>query len=91
MIILLIFIVHSAQSQDVRKLLTESDIDWINVLREITCGVEYLHKRHKLLHNDLKTDNVVITSIPLAGSIRPVIIDFGKACEISKGRGIQSI
>ena len=72
------------QSQDVRKLLT--DIDWINVLGEICCGLEYLHNRHKLLHNDLKTDNVVLTSIPPAGSIGPVIIDFGKACEISKGR-----
>ena len=44
-----------------------------------------MHNRHKLLHNDLKTD-VVLTSIPPAGSIGPVIIDFGKACEISKGR-----
>ena len=40
----------------------------------------------KLVHNDLKTDNVVLTSIPPAGSIGPVIIDFSKACEISKGR-----
>ena len=34
---------HSTQSQDVRKLLT--DIDWINVLGEICCGLEYLHNR----------------------------------------------
>ena len=39
----------------------------------------------KLLHNDLKTD-VVLTSIPPAGLIGPVIIDLGKAYEISKGR-----
>ena len=56
------------------------------MLGEVICGLEYLHNRHKLLHNDLKTDNVVLTSIPPAGSIGPVIIDFGKACEIRKGR-----
>ena len=47
------------------------------------CGLEYLHNRHKILHNDPKTD-VVLTSIPPAGSIGPVIIDFGKACEIRR-------
>ena len=72
------------QSQEVRRLLI--NIDWIHVLSEITCGLEYLHNRHKLLHNDLKADNVVLTPIPPAGSIGPVIIDFGKACEISKSR-----
>ena len=48
------------------------------MLGEISCGLEYLH-------NDLKTD-VILTSVPPAGSIGPVVIDFGKACEISKGR-----
>ena len=44
--------------------------------------------KHKILHNDLKTDNIVLKSTPLADDtiIGAVIIDFGKACEISKGR-----
>ena len=39
------------------------------------------------LHNDLKGDNIVLTSTNLTHySIKAVIIDFGKACETSKGR-----
>ena len=72
------------QSQEVRKSLI--DIDWIKVLTEIICGLEHLHNRHKLLHNDLKADNIILASTALTNSIGPVIIDFGKACEISKGR-----
>lgn len=72
------------QSQEVRKSLI--DIDWIKVLTEIICGFEHLHNRHKLLHNDLKADNIVLASTALTNSIGPVIIDFGKACEISNGR-----
>ena len=37
------------------------------------------------LHNDLKVDNVVIGDT-LSGKLKPYIIDFGKACPVSKGK-----
>ena len=36
-----------------------------------------------MIHNDLKGDNVVLSSSPV---VKPVIIDFGKACETTKGK-----
>ena len=64
----------------------ELNIDWINVLAQVLCGIEHLHNRYKILHNDLKGDNIVLTSSMLTSSIGAVIIDFGKACEASKGQ-----
>ena len=63
----------------------ELQIDWINVLIQVVCGIKYLHSRHKVLHNDLKGDNVVLTS-RLTSSLGAVVIDFGKACEANKGQ-----
>ena len=37
------------------------------------------------LHNDLKVDNVVIGDT-LSGKLKPYIIDFSKACPVSKGK-----
>lgn len=62
----------------------------MEVLKQITCGLEHLNYRYKLLHNDLKGDNIVLTSTNLTQySIKAVIIDFGKACETSKGRSYK--
>lgn len=61
------------------------DIDWKEVLIHIIQGLEHLHNKHKLLHNDLKGDNVLLTST-FQGTLSAVIIDFGKACEVSQGK-----
>lgn len=77
-----------ARSQEVEDLLV--DVHWMEVLKQITCGLEHLHDRYKLLHNDLKGDNIVLTSTNLTQySIKAVIIDFSKACETSKGRSYK--
>ena len=39
-----------------------------------------------IIHNDLKGDNVVLSSSPVLPKVKPVIIDFGKACETTKGK-----
>ena len=63
------------------------NVNWLEILNEITCGLEHLHQKHKILHNDLKGDNIVLTQTTNVGvSIGAVIIDFGKACDISKGK-----
>lgn len=55
------------------------------MLLQIIDGLEHLHSKCKILHNDIKGDNVVLSST-LQGSLSAVIIDFGKACEISQGK-----
>lgn len=35
------------------------DIDWRSVLIQIICALEHLHNREKVLHNDLKGDNIL--------------------------------
>lgn len=62
-------------------------INWKDMLIQVINGLEYLHIRHKVIHNDLKSDNIVLTSTNLQhSSVGAVIIDFGKACEASKGK-----
>lgn len=64
------------------------DIDWRSVLIQIICALEHLHNREKVLHNDLKGDNILLTSTTV-NSLGAVIFDFGKACEVSKGRSYK--
>ena len=37
-------------------------VDWMKVIKQIILGLEHLNSRHKVLHNDLKSDNIVLTS-----------------------------
>ena len=62
------------------------NINWIDLLRQIACDLECLHSKHKLIHNDIKGDNIVLSLAPVVLNVKPVIIDFGKACEIAKGK-----
>ena len=55
-----------------------------DVLVGLCSGVQYVHTSG-FLHNDLKLDNVVLGN-SLSGNLKPYIIDFGKACLITKGR-----
>ena len=45
-------------------------------------GVQFIHSL-RFLHNDLKLDNVVIGST-MSGTLKPYVIDFGKACPRKK-------
>ena len=54
-------------------------IDWMNILKQAIEGCVYLHNNYKTIHNDIKCDNIVLTS----GS---VIVDFGKPCKIDEGK-----
>lgn len=76
--------IHHALSCKVKELV----VDWMKIVSEVLSGLQHLHNKHKILHNDLKTDNIVLKPAPLADNTiaGAVIIDFGKACEISKGR-----
>lgn len=67
----------------------EITIDWIDLLRQTACGMECLHNKYKIIHNDIKGDNIVLSLSPVLPKVKPVIIDFGKACEITKGKAYK--
>jgi serine/threonine protein kinase len=46
--------------------------------------LEYSHML-RILHNDVKTNNIILQTT-IRGGLLPVLIDFGRACFIEKGR-----
>ena len=58
-------------------------IEFLAIIRQLSEVLEYLHA-HQLLHNDIKSDNVMIYK-DLEG-LRPVLIDLGKACKVGDGK-----
>lgn len=63
---------------------------WAVVSAQLAEAVRYLHEEARILHNDLKANNVVFQGEPnlpdASSKIQIVIIDFGKACERENGR-----
>lgn len=62
-------------------------IDWKSVIMQVLSGLDHLHSSLKILHNDLKDDNIVLT---LRTKLNAVIVDFGKACEMGDKNAIHS-
>ena len=76
--------VRSKPHQTTKKIL-DSSYTWINVLAQITEGLTCLHNKYKVIHNDIKMDNICL-SLTITSQIKVVIIDFGKACNTDKGK-----
>ena len=53
-------------------------INFTNVLSGLCSGIEYIHEKVKILHNDIKINNVVLDGNSLAEA-EAILIDFGKA------------
>ena len=60
--------------------------DGLSIILQLSNALKYLHD-HKVLHNDIKTDNVMITKDPL--HFKPTLIDFGKACSFTDAKSKQ--
>jgi len=64
--------------------------EWIALCGQLAEALRYLHHEAKCLHNDIKTDNVLLTKAQgvhvTNGMHSVVLIDFNKATRISEGR-----
>ena len=72
----------------ITTLAQKSTSEWRELLKQIIEGCNCLHSKYKIIHNDLKCDNIVLTSESTLGGLRPIIVDFNKACKIGKGKKI---
>lgn len=55
-------------------------INWTNLLSGLCSGIRYLHNKVKVLHNDIKSNNVVLDGCNLFEA-EAVLLDFGKATD----------
>lgn len=55
-------------------------INWTNLLNGLCSGIRYLHNKVKVLHNDIKSNNVVLDGCNLFEA-EAVLLDFGKATD----------
>ena len=65
---------------------------WLILCAQIVEAMQYLHEDVKIIHNDFKTDNILLTRSPAGSQVQElsceyqiVIIDFGKATDSTKG------
>ena len=57
--------------------------EFVGLIRQLCKILRYLHM-HKILHNDIKCDNVVIYRD--GDGLKCILIDFRKACKIEEGK-----
>ena len=56
---------------------------WINILHCIAMAIKYVH-HHNIIHNDIKSNNIVIEEE--SNSFSGVLVDFGKATAANEGK-----
>lgn len=61
-------------------------VAWKKVIVGSAKGLQYLHSHDKgpILHNDLKSDNIVVGNS--FDCVEPCIVDFGKACFLQNAK-----
>ena len=78
---------HDAIASKIQLISLDNSSTWISILCQITNGLHYIHNKCKIIHNDIKSDNICLTSpITTKLCVQAVIIDFGKACNANKGK-----
>ena len=84
--------VHSAVSSksEILKVLLNNSASWIDILKQIANGLDCMHTKYKVIHNDIKSDNICLTTTSTTKAhVQAVIIDFGKACAITQSKSYK--
>lgn len=78
---------HKALNYDSEQLwFDRSLIDWKVIIIDLLSAVNYLRK-NRILHNDIKSDNIVIDK--RSSTYRCVLIDLGKGCDFNNAKSIN--
>lgn len=61
---------------------------WLGLCGQLLEAFHYLHDEAGILHNDLKSNNILISDTVVAGSLnfQIIVIDFGKATGVDNGK-----
>ena len=73
-----------ANDSDLRSTVRNSKV-LVSLFVDLANALHYIHESENMLHNDVKGNNVVLES-EAVGHLKAILIDFGKACEISKAK-----
>ena len=65
-----------------------TSINWTHLLSGLCSGIRHLHDKVKILHNDIKSNNIVLDGHSLAEA-EAVLVDFGKATDQSSPKSYQ--
>lgn len=76
-------------NEAIRRNMITDGCKWLEICAQIMEALRYLHEEAKLLHNDITTNNILLTDSKIDKMptlIHIVLIDFGKATTINGGR-----
>ena len=74
---------HTALSSVIDGLELNTTV-YMDVLIQLCQGLQFVHTKG-FLHNDLKVDNVVLGH-SYSKTVKPYVVDFGKACTVGDGK-----
>ena len=77
---------HHVITDKSKRNLSEYNMHWKSLLVQISEGIHELHCVYKVLHNDLKNGNIVLAPCSLGKTVNAIIIDFGKASNVTQGK-----
>ena len=70
----------------VRRVLIDEGNVWLYLSAQILDAINYLHHSPCILHNDLTSNNILITTSTKKPMFNIVVIDFGKATKATEGK-----
>ena len=76
-------------SQFIAKKMTSDEDAWLVLCAQLLEAFQYLHNDAKIIHNDLTTNNIIVTNSGLSVSTENhqiIVIDFGKSTSVDQGR-----
>lgn len=87
---MMLFHVNHIQQKHYLIIALDNSSRWINILKQITTGLNHMHTKYQVIHNDIKSDNICLASLfTTVTCVRAVIIDFGKACDLTNGKSYK--
>lgn len=60
--------------------------EWILVCAQVMEALSYLHDTARVLHNDIKSDNILLTKTSTYSECQIVLVDFGKATTLGEAK-----
>lgn len=77
--------VTMGQEISLHKIGISASKTWVSFCVQLFEALHHLHSEHSILHNDIKSDNIIITEEASVPAYSILLIDFGKASTKANG------